>query len=171
MRCAVLVAAALAVLALAVASVVGLPKKLVYNASESAPLGLYWIDRQPILRGDHVYVRVPERLRKLFIERGYLPPDVPMVKRVAGLGGDRVCRAGTEISVNGTVLAAAKRHDGLGRKMPDWQGCHILTGRTVFLLQDHLRSFDGRYFGPVARRLIIGRATRLRLPWRKQEPN
>ena len=36
--------------------------------------------------------------------------------------------------------------------MPDWHGCHILTEQTVFLLQDHPQSFDGRYFGPVDRR-------------------
>jgi len=36
-------------------------------------------------------------------------------------------------------------------------------------LQDHPQSFDGRYFGPVDRRLVIGRATMLRLPWRKHE--
>ncbi|RCK45963.1 hypothetical protein TH25_17120 [Thalassospira profundimaris] len=158
---------ALPVLALAFASVVNLPKKLIYNASESAPVGFYWIDQQSISRGDYVYVRVPERVRDLVIERGYLPPDVPLVKRVVGLDGDRICRAGTEISVNGAVVATAERRDGLGRAMPDWHGCHILTDRTVFLLQDHPRSFDGRYFGPVDRRLIIGRATPLRLAWRK----
>lgn len=155
-------------LALAVASVVSLPKKLIYNASESAPVGFYWIDRQPISRGDYVYVRVPERVQDLVTERGYLPPDVSLLKRVVALDGDRICRDETEISVNGTVVATAKRRDGLGRKMPDWHGCHIVTERTVFLLQEHPRSFDGRYFGPIDRRLIIGRATRLRLPWRKE---
>ena len=171
MRYAALVATAIPVLALAVASAAGLPKKLVYNASESVPVGFYWIDRQPILRGDYVYVRVPERVRNLVIEHGYLPPDIPLVKHVVGLNGDRVCRAGTEISVNGAVVSTAKRQDRLGRQMPDWHGCHILTERTVFLLQEHPRSFDGRYFGPVNRHLIIGRATRLRLPWRKHEPS
>ena len=166
-----LVATAVPALALAVASVVGLPKKLIYNASESAPVGFYWIDQQPILRGDYVYVRVPQRGRSLIVERGYLPPDVPLVKRIAGLHGDRVCRVGVEVSVNGTVLAAAKRRDGLGRRMPDWHGCHIVTGQAVFLLQDHPDSFDSRYFGPVDRRLIIGRATRLSLPRRKAAPS
>lgn len=169
MRRALLVGTAIPVLALAFASAISLPKKLIYNASESAPIGFYWIDQQPISRGDYVYVRVPERVRDLAIKRGYLPPDVPLLKRVVGLNGDRICRDAIEISVNGAVVATAERRDGLGRAMPDWHGCHILTDRTVFLLQDHPRSFDGRYFGPVDRRLIVGRATFLRLPWRKDK--
>ncbi|WP_422022285.1 S26 family signal peptidase [Pyruvatibacter mobilis] len=161
-----LLATAVPVLALAVASLVSLPKKLIYNASASAPIGLYWLDNRPFERDNYVLVRVPERVGELVVERGYLPPDVPLLKRVVGLNGDRICRQSDEITVNGSVVASAKRRDGQGREMPDWHGCHILNERTVFLLQDHPHSFDGRYFGPVDRRLIIGRATRLRLPWR-----
>lgn len=169
MKHALLFGTAIPVLALGLASAVSLPKKLAYNVSASAPIGLYWIDQKPISRGDHVYVRVPERVRNLAIEREYLPPDVPLVKRVVGLTGDQICRQNDEISVNGTAVAIAKHRDAQGREMPSWHGCHILTVRTVFLLQDHPQSFDGRYFGPVNRRLIIGRATRLRFPWRKGE--
>ena len=164
-----LIATAVPALALAVASLVSLPKKLIYNASASAPMGLYWLDNRPVERGDYVLVRVPDRVWNLVIERGYLPPDVPLLKRVVGVNGDRICRQSDEISVNGSVVASAKRRDGQGREMPDWNGCHILTEQTVFLLQDHPQSFDGRYFGPVDRRLIIGRATWLRLPWRNRE--
>ena len=171
MKRALLLGTAVPVLALGLASTVSLPTKLIYNASESAPTGFYWIDEEPISRGDYVYVRVPKRVRTLVIERGYLPPDVPFLKRVVGLNGDRICGDGTEIFVNGTVAAMAKKQDDLGRAMPGWHGCHIVTGRTVFLLQDHPWSFDSRYFGPVDRRLIIGRATPVRFPWRKQNPS
>lgn len=147
---------AIPVLALAFASTVNLSKKLIYNASESAPIGFYWVDREPVSRGDYAYVRVSGRVRDLVIERGYLPPDVPIIKRVVGLNGDRICRDGTQISLNGTVVETVKEQDGLGRKMPEWHGCHILAERTVFLLQDHPRSFDGRDFGPVDRRLVVG---------------
>ena len=169
MRRILLITTAIPVLALAVTSFVDVPKKLIYNASASAPIGLYWLDNRPIERGDYVLVRVPERVRNLVEERGYLPPDVPLVKRVVGLNGDRICRRFGEISIDGLVVATAKRRDGQGREMPDWHGCHILTEHSVFLLQDHPQSFDGRYFGPVDRRLIVGRATRLRLPWRNRD--
>lgn len=169
MRRAPLLGMAIPVLALAVASVVSLPKKLVYNASASAPIGFYWLDNGTIQRGDYVLVRVPERVRELVEEREYLPPDVPLIKRVAGVDGDEICRRGQEIRINGSAAAMAQKVDGLGRSMPDWHGCYVLTHRRVFLLQDHSQSFDSRYFGPVDGGLIIARATRLRLPWRRRE--
>lgn len=168
MRRAPLICAAIPVLALAVASTVSLPKKLIYNASASAPIGFYWLDHQPIRRGDYALVRVPERVRKLVEERDYLPANVPLVKRVTGVDGDEICREKAAILINGNSVAEALEFDGLGRPLPDWQGCRILTEQTVFLLQDHPQSFDGRYFGPVDRRLLVGRATKLRLPWRKR---
>lgn len=45
-----LASTAIPVFALAVASLVSLPKKLIYNASVSAPIGLYWLDNRPIER-------------------------------------------------------------------------------------------------------------------------
>ncbi|HIP79865.1 MAG TPA: S26 family signal peptidase, partial [Kiloniellaceae bacterium] len=62
---AMLIASALPVLALAVASAVNLPKKLVYNASESAPVGFYWLGDRQFERGDYVLIRVPQRVRQL----------------------------------------------------------------------------------------------------------
>jgi len=169
MRRATLLVTAVPVLALGLASVVSLPKKLIYNASASAPLGLYWLDDQPVKRGDFVLVQVPMRIRTLVAERRYLPSEVPLIKRVIGVEGDEICREATRISINGKTVAEAQIRDGLGRPMPVWQGCHVLAGDRVFLLQDHPHSFDGRYFGPVDRRLIMGRATRLRFPLQKRE--
>lgn len=166
-----LICAAIPVLALVVALTVSLPKKLIYNASASAPIGFYWLYDRPVERGNYVFVRVPERVRKLVEERGYLPADVPLLKRVAGAAGDEICRENVTILINGIVVAEALELDGTGRPMPVWQGCLILSSNEVFLLQDHPRSFDGRYFGPVDRRLVIGRATKLRSLWRKREPS
>ena len=161
MRSALLFCTAVPVLALAIASLVRLPEMLIYNASASAPIGFYWLDDRAIERGDYVLVRIPERVRELVEERGYLPPDVPLIKRVAAVGSDRICRHGPEISINGTTVAVAQEADPQGRPLPDWQGCSVLAEQTVFLLQDHPRSFDGRYFGAVETVTIIGRATPL----------
>lgn len=170
MKRATLLMTAVPVLVLGLASVVSLPKKLIYNASESAPVGFYWRDDRPVERGDFVLVHVPERVRSLVAGRGYLPPDIPLIKRVAAASGDEICRRSHEILINGESVAIAHDVDGSGRSMPVWRGCHTLYERHIFLLQDHPQSFDGRYFGPVDRRLIIGRLTRLHLPWRKDDP-
>lgn len=171
MRRTPLLCAAIPVLALGVVSIVSFPKKLIYNASASAPIGFYWLDERPVKRGDYVLTRVPESARDLIEKRDYLPPDVPLIKHIAGVSGDEICREKGAILINGKAVAVAQTHDGLGRPLPIWQGCWVLSGDEVFLLQDHPRSFDGRYFGPIDRQLIIGRATRLRLPWRMREPN
>jgi len=139
--------------------------RLVWNASESAPIGLYAVTpRASTEAGDMVIARVPEPLRRLAAERHYLPMNVPLVKRVAAQAGDEVCALGQEIFVNGHRAAERRLADGRGRPMPTWTGCIRLHGRQLFLLMDSPASFDGRYFGATEQREIIGKA---RLLWRR----
>jgi type IV secretory pathway protease TraF len=84
-----------------------------------------------------------------------------MIKQVAALGGDTVCRAGIEIKVNGARVAHARHADGVGRALPVWRGCVQLDADQVFLLGSHPESFDSRYFGLVNRASILGRAMKL----------
>ena len=131
---------------------------LVWNASASAPIGLYRVLPGKPVRGDLVLVRTPDSVRQLAAERGYLPQNVPLVKRVAAAGGDVVCAADDVISVNGRVVAERLARDRLGRPLPSWSGCHLLDGGEAFLLMEGVSdSFDGRYFGPVPTAAIIGR--------------
>lgn len=86
--------------AAALATTIALPPTpwLVWNASASAPIGLYAVSgRQDIASGDMVLVRVPDRWRRLAAERRYIPINIPLVKRVAAAPGDRVCARGREI--------------------------------------------------------------------------
>lgn len=131
---------------------------LVWNASASAPVGLYRVLPANAVRGDLVLVRTPCSARKLAAERGYLPQNVPLVKRVAAQGGDVVCAAANVIFVNGRVVAERLARDRRGRPLPGWSGCQTLEPDDVFLLMENVTaSFDGRYFGPVSRAAIIGR--------------
>ena len=50
---------------------------------------------------------------------------------------------------------------GVKASMPVWSGCLVLGEDQFFLLQDHPRSFDGRYFGTVDTQLIVGKLTPL----------
>jgi conjugative transfer signal peptidase TraF len=131
---------------------------LVWNASASAPIGLYRVLPGKPIRDDLVLVRTPNSVRQLAAERGYLPQNVPLVKRVAAVDGDVICAAANVISVNGRVVAERMARDRLGRPLPAWTGCQTLEPDDVFLLmEDVTGSFDGRYFGPVHRAAIIGR--------------
>jgi len=137
--------------------------RLVWNASASAPIGLYRIAPGAALaRGDMVVARPPLAVRGLAARRRYLPANVPLVKRVVGVPGDRVCAVGATITVNGQPLATRRMSDRLGRPLPWWRGCRTLRDGTLFLLMAEASdSFDGRYFGPSDPRDIIGKATAL----------
>lgn len=138
--------------------------RLVWNMSASAPTGLYWVrPRARLTRGVTVIARLPGAYRRLAAVRRYLPENVPLVKRVAGMAGDRVCAQGKDILLNGRRVAERRPVDAAGRTMPWWQGCRVLARRQVFLLMaDVPGSFDGRYFGPSDKADVIGTA---RLIW------
>ncbi|CCG42294.1 conjugative transfer signal peptidase TraF [Magnetospirillum molischianum] len=154
------------ILALALAGLVclGLAKLgrtapgLVWNNTASAPIGLYRLmPSSPIHRGDRVLARLPDPMRRLAAERGYLPETVPLVKTVGGVSGDLICAEGDTILVNGQPVAIRLRQDRWDRSLPTWTGCRHLDADMVFLLTgDVATSFDGRYFGPIPRSNVLG---------------
>ena len=138
--------------------------RLVWNASASAPVGLYGVTPDAaIAPGDMVVARVPDPWRMIAAQRRYIPANVPLVKRVAAAAGDEVCALGQEVFVNGHRVAERRLADAAGRPMPSWSGCVRLRGRQLFLLMaDSPLSFDGRYFGVIDGPQVVGKA---RLLW------
>lgn len=134
---------------------------LVWNASASAPIGLYRVVPGAPERGDLVLVRPAESIAKLPDERSYLPAGVPLIKRIAAMAGDDVCAFDGAIIINGKVIARQLEVDRKGRPMPRWNECRILVGDEFFLLLTPADSFDSRYFGPVTRAHVVGRLTPL----------
>jgi len=134
--------------------------RLVWNASPSAPIGLYAVvPAQAIARGTMVIAWPPRSARELAARRRYLPRGVPLVKRVAAVEGDYVCARGLHVTVNGRHAAIRQTHDGAGRTLPQWQGCYRLGSGALFLLMtNRADSFDGRYFGISCSPDIVGRA-------------
>jgi conjugative transfer signal peptidase TraF len=147
-------------------SVTGNQTRLVWNGSASAPIGLYWVQHQDrIARGDLVLAELPATVREVAAVRRYLPPNVPLVKRVAALSGDTVCAIDATISINDEAVAQRLDRDLAGRPMPVWRGCRILGRGDVFLLMaDVPASFDGRYFGVTRTNAIQGRLVTLWTP-------
>jgi len=143
--------------------------RLVWNASASAPIGLYVVmPGTPVDAGDMVIAKVPDPWRMLAAKRRYIPANVPLVKRVAAVAGDEVCALGSDIFINGAWAASRRIADAKGRPMPWWRGCERLRGRQLFLLMPgSTASFDGRYFGVTEGALVIGKA---QLLWAKPLP-
>ncbi|KUM26734.1 S26 family signal peptidase [Mesorhizobium loti] len=131
---------------------------LVWNASASAPVGLYGLGLGAARTGDFVLVRMPKMVGQLTDQRGYLPRSVPLVKRIAALPGEHVCAFNDAIIIGGKIVARRLKADAQGRPLPWWNECRALTGSEVFLINgDASGSFDSRYFGPVPAANIIGR--------------
>lgn len=133
---------------------------LVWNASASAPIGLYAVRPLGALAiADLVVARPPEPLANLLAARGYLPKGALLIKRVAALPRQNVCRTDLTISVNGSAVAEANARDHAGRDLPRWSGCFTVKPGEVFLLNwDHPASLDGRYFGSLPVGAVVGRA-------------
>jgi conjugative transfer signal peptidase TraF len=155
--------AVLAVISAAVVSMLvtfgGHAPLVIYNASDSAPLGFYYLENRLPIHGELAVVQPPPLIELIIVAREILPPAVPLVKQIAAIGGDEVCRSkesGGIISVNGKVVAETFEKDPQGRPLPAWEGCMKLIEGEFFLLQPHPNSFDSRYFGPVLRCDILG---------------
>lgn len=151
-------------IALVGATIVAPPApRLVWNVSESAPIGLYQVvPGAPLSRGDMTVAWTPDPYRSLAAERRYLPVNVPLLKAVAASPGERICAIGESLYVSGRWTARRLAHDGAGRPMPMWTGCQTLgEDQYLLLMTGSAASFDGRYFGPIRASQIVGKAVPL----------
>jgi conjugative transfer signal peptidase TraF len=145
-----------------------------FNHTPSAPYGLWRLTDGYRVRQRGVYVLVcppdttvfREALARGYLSRGYCPSGLsPLLKRVAGCGGDRIDITGEGVSVNGVLLANSKllAADGRGQVLPRAAGGRLAPD-AVWLYSKAYRSFDSRYFGPLPVSAIEGVAWPL-LTW------
>ncbi|MCY1665010.1 conjugative transfer signal peptidase TraF [Rhizobium sp. SL86] len=149
------------VMGVAVASFIPTPLRVVWNASASVPIGLYDLaPTQSLEAGDLVALLPDKPLADFMVERGYIGRGVPLLKRVMALQGQEVCRTGLAITADHVPLGEALEHDRLGRALPVWQGCRKIAQGDLFVMNPEVPdSLDGRYFGPIPARAVIGKAT------------
>lgn len=159
-RRTILVAGTAAAAALA-SAVLPVSRVLVWNATASVPTGLYHIRGTASLHvGERVAIDPPPHLQRLLAARGYLPVGMPLLKEIAALPGDRVCRTGVSITINGAPVGTAHAHDSRGDALPAWSGCRVIAADELFVMNRRAPdSFDGRYFGPLTAARLIGRAS------------
>lgn len=167
-RVGLIIVTALATIGVGYPGLTPMPVKLIWNASASAPVGLYSVDSDgPFEFTDLVAVDAPAPLATFLAERGYLPKGVPLLKRVLAVTGQTVCRTGRTITVDGIAAGIALERDRAGRDLPVWQGCQRIHTGEIFLMNWQVRdSLDGRYFGVTSTDQIIGRALPL---WTDEE--
>ena len=146
-----------------------------FNGSPSLPRGLYlelpraWLRRAPA-PGELVLACAPPAAGELARRRGYLG-DGPCAAGAAGgaalLGKLVLAAAGDEIAfgpgglaVNGRVVAGSQALacDRAGRALPHYRfgRLRMAPGQVWLFAPYHPRSYDSRYFGPVAVSAIRG---------------
>lgn len=103
-------------------------------------------------------IRLPEAVKTLADTRGYLPRNALLLKPVAAVAGDTVCRHGPFVTINGRFRAIADTKDARRRLLPRWRGCRHVATSELFVLSTTSGSFDGRYFGPIERGHVLGTA-------------
>ena len=122
-------------------------KRLVWNRTASAPLGLYWQSNDPITKHCWVIVSAGSDASLWAQKNGFVGANWPLIKRVYGIPGDQICRSNNAIFVNELRVAEAHSFARNGAKLPRWKGCFQLSSDEYFLLNSHPNSLDGRYFG------------------------
>lgn len=134
---------------------------IIYNPSQSAPIGFYIIDQKALPAvGDYILVHIPQSVKKMAIESRYVGSDVPLLKKLFAISGDHICRKDGQLYINHRPVTKVKTHDPSGRILPIWNGCRLLKEGEYFVLSLYSDySFDSRYFGPVMQNRIIGVAT------------
>jgi conjugative transfer signal peptidase TraF len=157
-----------AVVAIGFSALTKPPPRIAYNPSPSAAQGFYLVRQTVALAvGDLVLVQVPEAFESMVVERRYIDPKVPLLKRIVALPGDHVCHRCGAVVVNRRYVASTLRSDSAGRPMPVWRGCRTLDSHEFFALMEGVEtSLDSRYFGPLDRKLVLGTARPLWL-WQR----
>ena len=140
--------------------------RLIYNPSDSVPVGWYRVKPldhratslpRSLSVGSIVLTLLPADAAALAAQRGYLPARVPLLKRVGAIAPQHVCVFDALVWIDGVPVATVRPADRLGRPLPSWPQCRQLRPGELFLLSaTNPASFDSRYFGPVSASAVIG---------------
>src|SRR5690606_35642377 len=132
--------------ALAWASFVQPSVHIVYNTSDSVPVGWYRIEPAHTLHvGSVVLPTLPADAAALAARRGYLPSHVPLLKCVGAVAPQHVCIVNCIVRIDGVPAAAVLRADRWGRLLSSWPQCRQLAEGELFLLSiTNPASFDSR---------------------------
>ena len=117
-RVVLAVAASIGLAALAWAAFAKPSARVVYNASESVPVGWYGIDPPrsagPLRVGSIVLTRLPTEPAAMAAQRGYLPAHIPLLKRIGAVSPQHVCVREGQVRIDGMPVAVVLRADRLG---------------------------------------------------------
>lgn len=125
------------------------------NLSASLPLGFYkLVPAEEIHKSDLIIFSGAWPVNKKLVHGGEL------LKRVQGTVGDIIDVSGDMVTINGDPLAKSQIFDvdGAGEKLPRPYYPYTLQHDEYYAGSDNIYGYDSRYFGPVEKKHIKGRA-------------
>ena len=84
------------------------PLLVVWNASPSVPVGLYLVTKASPRVGDLVVLRLPPAITTFAARRRYSPTSAYLLKPIAAVAGDLVCRFEERVLVRGVLAGIAE---------------------------------------------------------------
>jgi conjugative transfer signal peptidase TraF len=151
----------------------GLALGIRLNVSPSLPIGLYRVSANPA--ANLVEFCPAEPFASIANARGYRQAGrcqdggTPLLKPVAARPGDLVTVSLGGVAVNGVLLtnSAPRQRDTAGRPLASWsRGTYEVGQGTLWVVSSYeSRSYDSRYFGPIAESRVLARLRPL-LVWR-----
>ena len=96
--------------------------------------------------------------------RPYVPANLPLIKRVAAISGDVVQAGAHGVYVNGRLWpdSVPLTHDQEARSLRPYPfGVYRVAAGRLWVMSNHPRGLDSRYFGPVPASSVISRPTPL----------
>ena len=130
---------------------------LYVNLTSSLPRGVYQLfPEEKITRGDVVLV---VDLEEIGIDRALCPYNV-LLKQIAAFEGDMIDSNGKQIFINGRILPHSEifTKDKYGKNLPQQQYPYTIPNGAAYLTSQNKYGYDSRYYGPVDKRRIAGKA-------------
>lgn len=146
-----------------------------YNPTPSIPMGYYYKTDLPedLEVGQRVYACLSGEAARLAIERHYIPQPfyafdctswrntdtnvTAIAKRILAVPGDTVRLDTTGLYIRGKKISGAPfEMDSKGRPVIPLYGTHVVERGHFWIGSKARLAYDSRYFGPVARRQLVG---------------
>ena len=133
---------------------------LIYSPTPSMPIGFYFVmPTKKIKKMDIVEFTPPKDVLQFVRENRWVPKRGKIIKYVFALPGDKVCIKNDELWINNEKICKIHKYYDENKLLPQTKFCGKLKDDQYLLLSTkNERSFDGRYFGPIEKQKITGRA-------------